>query len=656
MYTWKGIAMKTALGSTWLALLASLSGLAPALAGAAPLDLHSDAPARTAAPPPAGAPNWPAGASPAALAATGDGSLLFIACATANQVAAFDTASARLTHCIDVPASPSGLALSKDGARLYVTCAAPASTICVIDPAHRRIVDRIAAGHTSMAPVLSPDEKTLYVCNRFNDDLSVIDLARRREFKRIRVEREPVAAAITPDGRYLVVANHLHAGPANHWRVQAVVSIVDTLTGDLAKNIPLLEGAGLLRGVALSPDGRFAAVTHLRSMYWRSTTAVELGAMNGNALSVLDMKRLVWLGVVLLDQTARGAANPWAVTWTPDGKTLIVSHAGTHEVSLLDAPLEADPASFLSLRIGDYAPDGAAVPPPPSHPVRLRKRLSLPGLGPRALALAGTHLYVANYFSDSLCRINLAAAQPTAELLPLAPARTPSLLRNGEMWFNDARLCAQGWQSCASCHDADGRADALNWDLLNDGLGNPKNTRSLIWAHQTGPAMALGVRPNAEAAVRAGIRHILFTEQPQEVPAAIDAWLKSLRPLPSPHLLNGHLSAAAQRGQQLFMSAKTGCAACHPPPLFSDRACHDVGTAATYPAIWGVPGAGADQPSAQFYTPALVELWRSAPYLHDGSAATLREVLSENRNDRHGRTSRLTKPEIEDLVEYLLSL
>ena len=43
----------------------------------------------------------------------------------------------------------------------------------------------------------------------------------------------------------------------------------------------------------------------------------------------------------------------------------------------------------------------------------------------------------------------------------------------------------------------------LNWDLLNDGVGNPKNTRSLLLAHKTPPAMFLGVRANAEAAVRA---------------------------------------------------------------------------------------------------------------------------------------------------------
>ena len=360
-----------------------------------------------------------------------------------------------------------------------------------------------------MCPVLSPDETRLYVCNRFNNDVSVIDLAARRELKRIPVVREPVAAAITPNGRCLVVANHLHAESANRLHIAAEVSLIDTQTLTVRKNIPLALGASFLKGVATSPNGRFAAVTHVRSTYWLSTTGVELGRMNASALSVLDLDRLEVLGMVFLDQTLRASANPWAVVWTPDGGTIAVSHAGAHAVSLVDAPEIADPASFTSGRISTYTPSEFGTAPLPRHrPVRLRKRVELPGKGPRALALAGSKLYVANYFSDDLCRIDLAAFEPRVEPLSLGPVREQSIERKGEMLFNDAQICFQGWQSCASCHDTDARTDALNWDLLNDGVNNPKNTRSLLWAHQAGPAMALGVRTNAQSAVRAGIHHI----------------------------------------------------------------------------------------------------------------------------------------------------
>ena len=139
-----------------------------------------------------------------------------------------------------------------------------------------------------------------------------------------------------------------------------------------------------------------------------------MGRINCNALAVLDMNRLELLGILLLDQTAYGAANPWAVAWTPDGKTIVVSYAGTHEVSFIDAPVDADSATFFSLRYGVAGGNASDGPPRTRHPVRVRKRLPLPGNGPRALAVAGARLYVANYFSDNLCRIDLTASEPRA--------------------------------------------------------------------------------------------------------------------------------------------------------------------------------------------------------------------------------------------------
>jgi cytochrome c peroxidase len=219
------------------------------------------------------------------------------------------------------------------------------------------------------------------------------------------------------------------------------------------------------------------------------------------------------------------------------------------------------------------------------------------------------------------------------------------MVRRGEMLFNDATLCFQGWQSCASCHSHDGRVDGLNWDLLNDGIGNPKNNKSLLLSFQTPPAMSLGVRETPEQAVRAGIRHILFAVQPDAVAVALDAYIQSLQPMPSPHLEHGRPSAAAQRGRKLFRDHRVGCADCHPSGLFTDLNIYEVGTG-------GLPGG-----SSGFDTPTLVELWRTAPYLHDGSAATVRDVLTRrNPNDQHGRTSHLTEEQLDDLTAYLLSL
>jgi YVTN family beta-propeller protein len=533
-----------------------------------------------------------------------------------------------------------GLALSSDGGRLYVTCAAPSSTVCILDAASGKTVATIPAGHTAMAPVLSPDGKTLYVCNRFNDNVSFLDLATRREIRRVAVPREPVAEAITPDGKFLLVANHIHSGRADVGVVASSVSVIDTAAGKVRREIALPNGSGLLRDIRTSPDGRHACVTHVLSRFHLPTTQVDRGWINSNALSLIDLLEMKLLNTVLLDNLDNGAGNPWAAAWTLDSTKICVTHAGTHELSVIDAPA-------LLKKLANLSPSSIPeVPNDLSFLVGLRHRVKLADKGPRAVAVAGDKAYVANYFSDSLSVIDLAAENPCPISIALTPPKELSLARQGELYFNDATLCFQGWQSCASCHSSDARVDGLNWDNLNDGIGNPKNGKSLLLCFQTPPSMWLSVREDAGMAVRAGIRHSLFTVQPEEVPAAMDEYLKALKPIPSPHLVKGRLSAAAERGKKLFADKKTECAECHVPGLFADLKSHYVGTNGKY-----------DRPSDKFDTPSLVELWRTAPYLHDGSAATVRDVLTTcNPKNEHGKTSHLSAQQIDDLTQYLISL
>jgi YVTN family beta-propeller protein len=607
--------------------------------------------------------------SPAALAATPDGTRLFIACATANQVAVFDFASGAVTKRISVPRSPSGLALSSDGARLYVTCAAPQSSVRVLDSGSGKTLATIPAGHTAMAPVLSPDGKTLFVCNRFNNDISVIDLETGKEQCRIPVQREPVAAAISRDGRVLLVANHLHNGSADAERVAAVVSVIDIAARKVVKELALPDGSGLLNDLRVSPDGKYAVVSHILPRFRLPATQLDRGWMNSNAATLIDLARMEIINTVLLDNINHGAADPWGIAWSADSATLLITHAGTHEISVIDfaallARLAKVPATLDISKPADPISASrvqADVPNDLAFLVGVRQRIRLPqtDLGPRAVVLLGRRAYVANYFSDSLSLVDLGTPQPRPSSITLSrqlagadarklssPLDRMSLARKGEFYFNDAGICFQGWQSCATCHPGQARVDGLNWDLLNDGIGNPKNTKSLLLSHKSPPAMSMGVRETAETAVRAGIRHILFTVQPEEVPEAMDKYLKSLKPVPSPHLVNGRLSDSARRGEKLFKDRQVGCATCHPPGLFTDLQTYDVGTRGRF-----------DRPADRFDTPTLVEGWRTAPYLHDGSAATMRDVLTtSNPGDKHGKTSHLTPPQIDDLAAYLLSL
>jgi YVTN family beta-propeller protein len=605
---------------------------------------------------------------PSALAVSKDGKSLYVTGADARQVVCVELTAGKITRRFHVPAEPTGLTLSPDGTRLVVTCAASKSTVLVIELPSWQIVATIRCGHTAVGPAITPDGKRLYVCNRFDNDVSVIDLAIGKELARAPATREPIAAAVTPDGNALFVANHLPNDRADAFPFAAAVTVIATAT-NRATSFLLPHGSHSARGVCISPDGKHAFVTHLLSNFELVPSQVDMGWMSSNVVSVIDVEQQKVLKTVGLDDSYKGAGNPWGVACTGDGKSVCVGQAGTHELSVVST------AAMLGTLVEIFtSPAVGAVQENASRGSSLW-RINLPGKGPRAVAIIGAKVYVAEYFTDTVAVVDLeraavegvpatshiksplpegegsgskARATSNADTAPtvirLGPKPQWSDRRWGELLFNDATICYQNWQSCASCHP-DGRTDALNWDLTNDGIGNPKNTKSMVLAHQTPPAMGEGVRPSAEAAVRAGMENILFTERPDEELSAIDEYLRSLRPVPSPHLLDGRLSPSAERGKTLFESDRIGCHKCHPAPLYTDLGMHNVATR------------GAMDFADRFDTPTLVEVWRTAPYLHDGRYATVKELIAVGKHGRSiGRVEELSEQEMHDLVEFVLSL
>lgn len=582
--------------------------------------------------------------SPAAVAARADGARLYIAAATAGRVLVFDTASGKPGPTFKLPGNPSGLALSADGARLAVTCAGAPGQVCILDAASGKILKAFPAGHTPVGPCFSRDGATVFVCNRFNNEVAAYDAASGAAKFRTAVVREPIAAALTPDGATLVVANHLPGDAATADVVSAQVSLIATADGKPRGTVRLPNGSTGVRDVAISPDGRFAYVTHTLGRYTLPTTQLDRGWMNTAGLSVIDIAGAKLFNTVLLDEIDRGAANPWGVAVSPDSKWLCIAVAGTHEISIVDRAALHDKLDRLAKgeKVSPVSARPEDAPNDLSFLVGIRRRLPLTGNGPRGIAVAAGKAWACEYFTDSL---GVIAVEPDpyakAASLPLGPKPELTVARKGEMFFNDAALCFQQWQSCASCHP-DARADGLNWDLLNDGMGNPKNTKNMLWAHRTPPSMMSGIRESAEKGVRAGIRFIQFAVRPEEDAVAIDEYLKTLTPVPSPYLVNGRLSDAARRGEKIFK--KAGCAACHPAPLFTDLKPYNIGTSA-----------GLDE-GKEYDTPTLVEAWRTAPYLADGRAATMADVVGRcNPGDKHGATSKLSDQDRADLVEYVLS-
>jgi cytochrome c peroxidase len=125
------------------------------------------------------------------------------------------------------------------------------------------------------------------------------------------------------------------------------------------------------------------------------------------------------------------------------------------------------------------------------------------------------------------------------------------------------------------------------------------------------------------------------------------------------------LSAAARRGLALF-EGKGNCVTCHAGFNFTDESYHNlgVGMAAASPDLGRYDVTKADADRGAFKTPTLREIVNSAPYMHDGSVATLAEVVA--LYDRGGeknpwlskemRPLGLTGDEKRDLVAFLEAL
>jgi len=526
------------------------------------------------------------------------------------------------------------------------------------------IVQRIPTTPKPMGMAMDARTKTFLVCGYGRHEIAIMGLDRGSQS--LESGRFPYYADITSDGRMGVVGNLLPTGASLDRDVAACVCLIDMSHQILLKEIPLPYGSANVRGVAIAPDDRWAFVVHTRGRVNLPTSQLERGWVNTNALTVIDLKEQQRYVTLLLDTVQRGGADPWGVTVAPDGRTVWVTLAGVHEIARLDFGLlqqylkgQAFPRhlkpSDAKAHLAYDVWEGIRKDPQRRYDLEdelsalyaagLLTRTKLCCQGPRGVTGSpnGRQLAVAGYFSGNVVILDAATLAvrhdiPLGEHTPLTP------VRRGEMLFHDGRQCFQHWLSCATCHP-DGRADGLNWDLLNDGIGNPKNTKSLVLAHETPPAMSTGVRATFEVAVEAGFRHILMHEPTEDELLAVQAYLRSLQPESSPFLQGGRLSPLALQGKTLFQDPQVGCSACHSGPIYTDLKTRDVGTRGPF-----------DRVNA-FDNPSLAELWRTAPYLHHGAAATLESLLCEhNAKDQHGETSHLTQRKIEALVAYLLSL
>ncbi|MEZ6068393.1 MAG: cytochrome c peroxidase [Planctomycetaceae bacterium] len=123
------------------------------------------------------------------------------------------------------------------------------------------------------------------------------------------------------------------------------------------------------------------------------------------------------------------------------------------------------------------------------------------------------------------------------------------------------------------------------------------------------------------------------------------------------------MSESAQRGQELFFSERVNCAACHVGANLADEKYHNLGIGmdVAEPDVGRFAVTGKPEDWGAFKTPTVRNVAASGPYMHDGSLATLLDVVkhydkggtpNKNLSDKM-RKLNLTEREMLDLVAFM---
>ena len=271
----------------------------------------------------------------------------------------------------------------------------------------------------------------------------------------------------------------------------------------------------------------------------------------------------------------------------------------------------------------------------------------------------------------------------------------------GRRLFFDQGLSRDGSISCASCHNVeraftDGNAKPFGVDAQQGrrnvpSLVNCAFQKSLFWDGRRASLEEQALDPienptelgnnlgraihflESEAEYAAMFEQAFGTPRvtSQRIAKAIASYERTLfsgnTPFDRYSILGDEsaLTAAALRGLNLFMG-RARCSHCHEPPLFTDHRFHNTGVS------WGMrpldlgryEHSGQPEDKGKFKVPSLRDVSLTAPYMHDGSMATLEEVIEfysrgSNSNPNLDQTLQplnLTPSDKTDLVVFLNSL
>jgi hypothetical protein len=349
-------------------------------------------------------------------------------------------------------------------------------------------------------------------------------------------------------------------------------------------------------------------------------------------------------------------SGPHALAFTPDGAFALVVDTNSEDVLAIDARTGVEAALLRPLP--GHQPEGIAIAPD--------------GLVAYIDERNTGDVAVVRLDRTAGRTAGLALAVDGAPIPRLAADPMPQALRLGQHLFYSANsdelpVTQNHWVACASCH-LEGRSDAVTWRFAEGPRDTPSNAGGM-----------LGTGFLFRTAARTGVQDYWRTinvEQGGAFDPALDAALLDALagyvnlgiPLPVPPTTDPALVAA---GRAIFERSDVGCASCHRGPRFTDSGAgnvglelggtirlHDVGTCVTGGAWPDTPSADVDghaRTACDLDTPSLSGVASSPPYLHDGSAPTLHDVLERTRGTM-GDISSLSAADEDALVEYLRSL
>jgi YVTN family beta-propeller protein len=592
------------------------------------------------------------------MAISRDGNRLFVVCENTNEVLVLDPKNKKIVHAIPVGDHPFGIAFSPDESYLFVSNRWD-NTVSVVDMETMKVVRTFPVGDDPHGLVTDRSGGYLYVANLATDDISMIETEGFTEVKRLQAGSSPFEVALSPDGKYVYISNQLSNPVPFRTPPILELTMIDT-EGNHVVARRRLTSTVVGQDVAVSPDNSLVVVALELPKNLIPETQIYQGWMVTYGLAIAEAWPNGRVAYLLLDEPNAYYADPFGLTFSPDGRHLYVSSSGANIVTVLDMMRVR---SLLEERDGRIGASDETLR-------RYARHLALSSQyvaariptewNPKDLVVSpdGRWVYVANRLSDCITVIDGRRHEVVGRMDLGGPA-VVTMLRKGERLFNHATISFQKQLSCNTCHP-ENHLDGLTYDIAIDGgMGrNLVDNRTMRGIAETSPFKWSGKNPTlyrqeGPRAAQLFFRSHGFEKDENE---AIVMFIESLAFRNNRYLSrDGKPNEFQNRGKIFYERARTNdgryipvsnrCITCHPPPYYTDRMKHDVGTQAYFDT------------HGEFDTPQLNNIYMNAPFLHDGRCYSLEEIWTmHNPWDLHGATNDMTKEQLNDLIEYTKAL